>query len=54
MKCSDTYFDCPLYQDYCNTEATLGDVPVNIVCKRTCKYYCDGILKKLIICLIFL
>ncbi len=42
MICSDTYFDCPLYQDYCNTEASLGDVPVNIVCKRTCKYYCDG------------
>lgn len=36
MTCTDDYFDCPKYKEYCDT-GSLGGFPINDICKRTCQ-----------------
>ncbi len=41
MNCIDSYFDCPKFKPYC-VGASLGGVPLNTICKRTCSFNCLG------------
>ncbi len=44
MNCIDSYFDCPKYKPFCSG-ASLGGVPLNTVCRRTCNFNCLGIIE---------